>query len=344
MTKTPTPPAGREVQRSARENDRQDAVHRILNLLFILNASRIPLTTSQILDDEELGYSAAKRESAMKQFKRDRQKLESLGIVVAEVKERGASEREESSWAIDQERTHAVPRLITADDADLLAKALTDHLLSPGLPYRRPLERIVAKLTSARGLTPPDLPGLPDASQDNVLEAVWTAFSLRLKLTFEYENARGEATKRTVCVYGLFSVKGVSYLAGLDEKSSQVRTFRIDRIQRVWKPKGTYAIPADFDVTDFLFFTFDFEGASSTPAAFSFPASVPRAEIEAVTHGRGTLAPDADGVRWDIDVRDLDAAAGFCLEHSQMGMTPLEPPFLIDCWRNRISKAVQAHA
>lgn len=190
MTKTPTPPAGREVQRSARENDRQDAVHRILNLLFILNASRIPLTTSQILDDEELGYSAAKRESAMKQFKRDRQKLESLGIVVAEVKERGASEREESSWAIDQERTHAVPRLITADDADLLAKALTDHLLSPGLPYRRPLERIVAKLTSARGLTPPDLPGLPDASQDNVLEAVWTAFSLRLKLTFEYENAR----------------------------------------------------------------------------------------------------------------------------------------------------------
>ena len=86
MTKTPTTPAGREVQRSARENDRQDAVHRILNLLFILNASRIPLTTSQILDDEELGYSAAKRESAMKQFKRDRQKLESLGIVVAEVK------------------------------------------------------------------------------------------------------------------------------------------------------------------------------------------------------------------------------------------------------------------
>lgn len=276
MTKTPTPPAGREVQRSARENDRQDAVHRILNLLFILNASRIPLTTSQILDDEELGYSAAKRESAMKQFKRDRQKLESLGIVVAEVKERGASEREESSWAIDQERTHAVPRLITADDADLLAKALTDHLLSPGLPYRRPLERIVAKLTSARGLTPPDLPGLPDASQDNVLEAVWTAFSLRLKLTFEYENARGEATKRTVCVYGLFSVKGVSYLAGLDEKSSQVRTFRIDRIQRVWKPKGTYAIPADFDVTDFLFFRLCSPGRNRSGHPWQGDARAPR--------------------------------------------------------------------
>lgn len=344
MTQSPLSPSGSSGIKAVREIDRQDAVHRILNLLFVLNASRTPLTTSQILDDEELGYSASKRESAMKQFKRDRQKLESLGIVVMEVKEPGASEREESSWAIDQDRTHAVPRLITADDADLLAKALTDHLSSPGLPYRLPLERITAKLTSARGLTPPDLPESPDASKDSVLEAVWTAFSLRLKLTFEYQNARGETTKRSACVYGLFSVKGVSYLAGLDEKSSEIRTFRIDRIGRVWKPKGSYTIPSDFDVTDFLFFTFDFEGAASTPAAFSFPSSVPEAEIKSVTHGRGSLTPFSHGIRWDIDVRDLDAAAGFCLEHSQMGMMPLEPQHLINCWRDRISKAVQAHA
>lgn len=344
MRQTSQSSGGRGGAGSARETDRQDAVHRILNLLFVLNASRTPLTTSQILDDEELGYSVSKRESAMKQFKRDRQKLESLGIVVVEVKEPGASEREESSWAIDQNRTHAIPRLISADDADLLATALTDHLSSPGLPYRLPLERITAKLTSARGLVPPELPEPSDASHDSVLEAVWTAFSLRLKLTFEYENARGETTKRSVCVYGLFSVKGVSYLAGLDEKSSEVRTFRIDRIRRIWKPKGSYSIPADFDVTDFLFFTFDFEGAAPTPAAFTFPLSVPRAEIEAVTHGRGSLSSRSDAVRWDIDVRDLDAAAGFCLEHSQMGMLPLEPHVLVDCWRNRISKAVQAHA
>lgn len=344
MTTTPSPNKKHGAAETGSENDRQDAVHRILNLLFVLNASRIPITTSQILDDEELGYSTTKRESAMKQFKRDRQKLESLGIVIAEVKEPGASEREESSWAIDQDRTHAVPRLITADDADLLATALTNHLNSPGLPYRLPLERITAKLTSARGLVPPELPETAEASPDSVLEAVWTAFSLRLKLTFEYENARGETARRTVCVYGLFSVKGVSYLVGLDEKSSEVRTFRIDRIGRVWKPKGSYAVPTDFDVTDFLFFTFDFEGATSAPAAFTFPPSVPRAEIETITHGRGTLSFHPDAIRWDIDVRDLDAAAGFCLEHSQMGMLPLEPHTLIDCWRNRISKAVQAHA
>lgn len=344
MTKPSHSPGENDRLQYAVETERQDAVHRILNLLFVLNASRIPLSTSQILDDEELGYSSSNRESAMKQFKRDRQKLEKLGIVVIEVKEPGASEREESSWAIDQERTHAVPRLITADDADLLASALADHLSLPGLPYRLPLERITAKLTSSRGLTPPDLPESSERANDSVLESVWTAFSLRLKLTFEYENARGEATKRTVCVYGLFSIKGVSYLVGLDEKSAQIRTFRIDRIKRAWKPKGVYAIPADFDVTDFLFFTFDFEDALSTPAAFLFPPTVPQAEIAAVTHGRGALSAAVGGVRWDIDVRDLDAAAGFCLEHAQMGMMPLEPQHLIDCWRDRIAKAVQAHA
>ena len=80
---------------------------RILNLLFILNASSVPLTTEQIVSDSDLGYGSANRASDLKKFKRDREKLAERGIHVVEVREAGAQHNEESSWAIDTASTYA---------------------------------------------------------------------------------------------------------------------------------------------------------------------------------------------------------------------------------------------
>ena len=63
---------------------------RILNLLFILNASSVPLTTKQIISDADVGYGSANRASDLKKFKRDREKLAERGVIVKEIRPEGS--------------------------------------------------------------------------------------------------------------------------------------------------------------------------------------------------------------------------------------------------------------
>lgn len=72
-----------------------------------------------------------------------------------------------------------------------------------------------------------------------------------------YQNGRGEQKERTVCVYGMFEREGVAYFCGLDNATDDIRTFRCDRIVRAWRPSKAYVIPADFNLSDYLFFEFD---------------------------------------------------------------------------------------
>ena len=90
------------------------------------------------------------------------------------------------------------------------------------------------------------------------VDAVWSAFAERCALRFLYQNGRGEQKERTACVYGMFEREGVAYFCGLDNATDDIRTFRCDRIVRAWRPSKAYAIPADFNLNDYLFFEFDF--------------------------------------------------------------------------------------
>lgn len=94
----------------------------------------------------------------------------------------------------------------------------------------------------------------------------------RKKITFSYRNARGEASKRSLAIYGIFSHEGCAYVTGLDDASQSIRTFRTDRIEKVWRPKGTYNIPNTFSIKDYVFLPFDFGEGESVQAQFSLPA------------------------------------------------------------------------
>ena len=68
------------------------------------------------------------------------------------------------------------------------------------------------------------------------------------------------------------------------------------------------------------------------------------AEIDAITHNRGTRSVSASGTTgWQVTVRDLDAAASFALGHASVGMRPASPAELIESWNEQIAKAVKAH-
>lgn len=320
---------------------------RLLNLLFIFNATTRPITTEEIVGDSDLGYGSDMRDSDLRKFRRDRAKLAEQGIFIEEIKPAGGSVVDESSWRLDRSLTFASLNALDADDAQLLADAIDSYLGKGPSPLARPLRSVEEKAFEVAAAGTPRTAVGDQALGDPLLDAVWIAFALRRRLTFTYRNAAGDASKRTVAIYGIFSREGASYFTGMDDRSSSIRTFRIDRVERAWRPQGSYTIPASFDVRDQLFFAFDLASGEGTEVAFSFPPSRTADELEALTLGRGTLcAPDVTGTgawRWTVTVKDVERAASFGLSHARDGMRPVAPSELVAHWNALIGKAVDAH-
>lgn len=161
---------------------------------------------------------------------------------------------------------------------------------------------------------------------------------------FLYQNGRGEQKERTVCVYGMFEREGVAYFCGLDNVTDDIRTFRCDRIVRAWRPSKAYAIPADFNLNDYLFFEFDFADRPPVAATFSFAPQTQIDMINGLTRGRGELTHTDAGWIWTVDVRDLEAAASFCMAHAMDGMRPMAPKSLKQAWNHLIERTVHEYA
>lgn len=325
---------------SSAEPGYDKTAQRILNLFFVLNSSPEPLTTEQIVLDSDLGYGSGNIDSDKRKFRRDREKLLERGIVIKEVRAPGSQETEESTWAVDRDHTFAAGGLITAEDADILMDAIDQMLAAGSSTFSTPLADIRSKIAYLTGKT--DAPETR-ALRSPMVDAVWSAFAERCALRFLYQNGRGEQRQRTVCVYGMFEREGISYFCGLDDASGTVRTFRCDRIVRAWKPSGFYTIPSDFNLNDQLFFEFDFADREPIAATFSFAAETPADMVHALTQERGNLDRADKGWTWTVGVRDLDAAASFCMEHSADSMRPVAPDALKQAWNRLIERTVNAH-
>ena len=319
-----------------------ETAQRILNLLFILNSATRPLTTTEIISDSDLGYGSDNVDSDKKKFRRDREKLREQGIFVNEIKPSGASENEESRWALNRDDTFAARSLVSPQDIDILLQAIDAELQRPEGALSQPLLAIRAKIARCANRTIDAPANVHTASP--VEEAVWTAFSLRRKLTVLYTNAAGEERKRTIAIYGMFTREGIAYVTGLDDATNEVRTFRIDRIRKAWRPKGSYTIPATFNIRDFMFLEFDFGAHESTDVTFVFPDTLAQTEIQSITYNRGQLSRADDGTHhWTIAAKDIYAAVRFGLAHASRGMRPLAPQALVDAWNDTLLQVVSAH-
>lgn len=331
----------RSADRAAEGTGRDGTAQRLLNLLFILNATSAPIPTGEIISDSDLGYGSANPESDKRKFLRDRERLAELGIAVREVTREGGSESEESCWALDRARTFTGAAILS-DDAQALLTAIDEYLPAAPALLARPVRSLRAKICTA-AVAPDNASRGGEAVCSPAEEAIWTAFCLRRHMTCLYRNAHGDETKRTVAVYGIFSHEGLTYFTGLDTATGSVRTFRTDRVARVWRPAKPYEIPADFDIRDYLFLLFDFADAEATPATFSFPSTLPEGEIDSITHGRGIRETQGDTTLWRIEVRSMDAAAAFALSHAGCGMRPVAPEALVLSWKDAIRKAMARH-
>lgn len=319
-----------------------NTARRILNLLFIFNTATGPLSTTQIITDSDLGYNGANRDSEFKKFRRDRQRLENLGFVIRESKPEGEKETEESRWALDRAASHVDVANLEANDIDTLICAIDEYLGRADVVFREPLLRARTTLST---LT--DAPSAPAAGESKTFEALWGAYSSRKQLTFTYSDAHGNQSKRTVSIYGFFNQQNSCYFVGLDDLSDNVRTFRAERVTKVWSPKKSYEVPVDFDIKPYLFLPLDLGGTGDAvaDAVFSFPASSVEDELLRLANGRGALSQQADGSwLWSIEQVDVRAAAKMALGYASRGMRPQEPAALIEQWNEILDTAVRNHA
>ncbi|MEU4164901.1 YafY family protein [Actinoplanes sp. NPDC026670] len=65
-----------------------------------------------------------------------------------------------------------------------------------------------------------------------------------------YTGRNGRTTDRTLHPYGLVAHTGRWYVTGLDSVSGELRTFRLDRIQRIQPLPGRFTVPAGFRPAD----------------------------------------------------------------------------------------------
>lgn len=338
---------------------REEAVRRVLNLLFSLSVAIEPLTTDQIINDPEIGYASPSRDSRIKAFNRDRETLSSHGLFIREAENDGGAKNEQRTWKIDRSLSFVGRKSISAQDAEDAVGAIDRMFaLHADDPSRWPLQTARTKLCEVAGLDP-DAPhgGIgvdaeteaqnASAKTKRELTFVWNAFSRRKPVSFAYRDVYGNEKPHDLDVYGVFEQGSYVYLVGFDHDAQALRTFRTDRITSV-KPSPdsvkSYAIPPEFEVSGFHFLPFDFGSGKHVQARFSFPGNLGRHEIEFVTKGRGELEKTPEGVwLWNIDIRDIDNAARFTLEHASLGLRALEPSSLIESISLRKRQAVMAH-
>lgn len=329
----------------------EEPVRRLWCLAQLFNSLSEPVPSSVVFSNPDLGYDSPVADSNEKKFKRDREELRKHGIVIRDKQVAGANKTEKHLWYLDRETsfTDETKTILDSYTAETLLacidSALEDKNSPFTVPYHRIQEKLLALAASDHAATSP----ITRAGENQ--NAVWTAFSQRKKLVLDYQNAKGERKQHTVAIWGIFYGGGSYYFVGQvdpgkdDGDTPRKKTFRVDRIQRVRKLTGTYAIPSDFRVQDSRFFTFDLGEGDPIDVTYEFPATVSDAEIRTVTHKRGRIRRDDEHNRalWTISARSLEESITFMLDHIDMHISPVAPTELVHVWNDMLDKAVKPY-
>jgi len=83
--------------------------------------------------------------------------------------------------------------------------------------------------------------------ETGVLLTVATAAVQRRPLAITYRDKNGRSTERVLEPYGIVALRGRWYATGLDSRSGQVRSFRLDRVAQAVVRQGQFSVPGGFD-------------------------------------------------------------------------------------------------
>jgi predicted DNA-binding transcriptional regulator YafY len=113
------------------------------------------------------------------------------------------------------------------------------------------LRRQVEALETSLGFTAPPLAGVP-AQTEAMLELA-DAIARHRRVRLDYLSHEGVRSQRRVSPFGLVVHKGRWYLAAHDHDRGELRTFRVDRVDRLGLIDGALQDPpADFDAVAYV--------------------------------------------------------------------------------------------
>ena len=94
---------------------------------------------------------------------------------------------------------------------------------------------------------------LPESGDPSVRAALQEALAARRKIRMRYRSGgKTEPSERTVSPYAFVIASGSWYVLAYCDASEKVKSFRLDRVERVDRTEEGYEIPATFTVDEYL--------------------------------------------------------------------------------------------
>lgn len=218
-------------------------IERLINLIIALLETTRPLSAEEI-NRRVGGYGHENYESFRRAFERDKDELRGMGIPI-EVRKIDALDEHSDGYVIDKDRYY-LPELDLEPD-ELAALRLARDAVTDG---RNEADRGLLKISVDSRAAPVEGPQVAwgDDIRQPALSSIYAAQLQRTPISFEYQGASGDRTRRTLEPYGLVNRRGHWYVVGNDIDRSDIRAFRISRIHgKVSALDGAYEIPIGFD-------------------------------------------------------------------------------------------------
>lgn len=303
-----------------------ERARRICSLALEFMNAESPVPSTELARDF---YPTLSADSFRRAFSRDRMALAACGIAIEEVRAGGG----ESSWRA-AEGTFLGGAELEPLEAAALDVACQPLLDDPAFPLAGDLRLALAKLTRAFAEA-----GVGGAARGAEGEPRHLAELRRclvdgLAARIRYQDAAGRVSERVIAPYGIFELRGRSYLVAgrLDERGEAVedgeRTYRTDRVlEAEMLPGVSVSVPEDFSPRDWRRLPFQI-GAQGVEARFLVPAGRDD-DLRRAAGGQGAFVQEDGGTVWAVAVADLDAAARWAVAQ---GIRPLAPEALVHAW------------
>jgi proteasome accessory factor B len=223
-------------------------IERLINLTIALLATKRYLTKSEIFRSVE-GYEGSE-ETKERMFERDKDDLRNLGVAI-EVGSFDPVFEDEAGYRIKPEKYSLDLGEISGVQIALLSLAAEAWR---GAALDASAHNALTKLRSVG--VESDLDALPAiAPRFNAahkdFQIITNAISKRAQISFSYVSPNLELQLRTIEPFAIATRDSFWYLAGNDVDKSQVRSFRLDRIEgdiSISKTSQGYEIPDGFDL------------------------------------------------------------------------------------------------
>lgn len=235
---------------------------RLLDLItYLLNAKDV-VSWKKIKNHFSEDYGNGIEESNQRKFERDKAELISLGIPIDY---QSSPDGSKEGYLIRRDELFLPELEFTPREFSLLMLAAEAVRQTEAFPYREQLESALNKIVSLhpRVDDPPEefaisySQDVPGAHQAAFINRIQDALDRRKSIEIRYHSfSKRETTDRRVNPYGLIFRRGRWTLVGWDHLRQDIRSFVVNRIQRLdvnLKKPGSpdFQVPEDFSLQQY---------------------------------------------------------------------------------------------